>query len=916
MVDRDREVLLDRDGEKELLGRLIQAVRAGESRSLVVRGEPGVGKTALLAHVVQQAVGFMVVRVAGVEAERELAFSGLHQVCAPLSRHMSRLPAPQRSALNIAFGLIEGAPPDRFLVGLAALGLLAEVAHEQPLVCLVDDAQWLDVASAQVLGFVARRLVAESVALVFAARDQEHLDALRRVPGLSLDGLPDEHARRLLSSVRGGPVDSRVIERIIAETRGNPLALLELPRGFSQAELATGFGLPGKRALPARIEESFRRQVAPLPPPAKLLLLVAAAEPVGDPVMVWKAAERLGIGPEAATPAVEAGLVDLGALVRFRHPLLRSAIYRDASPEQRRRVHEALAAVTDPQVDPDRRAWHAAQAATGPDEAVAADLERSAGRAQARGGLAASAAFLERSAELTSDPDRQARRLLAGAHDAHLAGAPDQAQRLLSLAEARPLSGHQRARIDLQRAQIAFTLNRGREAPPLLLSAAQQLQNLDEDLAGETYLDALLAAMFAGALGSGVSVQEAAEAARAARTGSGSSRHQRAPDLLLDALAERFLHGYRSAVPPLRKALQAFRDEELSAQDGLRWLWHACIVAAHLWDYDTWDMLSTRFVGLAREAGALALLPLALSQRIGVHVFLGELAEAASLREQMLAVTDATGDPPPPIATLLLAAWQGDAENATYLIEAATAEALRRGEGDALIKAQWTAAVLYNGRGRHDEALSAAQQATDQPPVLGVAPWVARAELVEAAVGAGKPDRAAAALETLSEITQASATDWAVGVEARSRALTQRGTAAEAGYRAAIDVFGDTRLRGELARSRLVYGEWLRREGRREDARDQLRRAHEEFTGMGMEAFASRAAEGLRASGESVVVSPATRAAGNLTAQEAQIARFVREGLSNADIAERLVLSPRTVEWHLGNVYAKLGVVSRRQLMG
>jgi DNA-binding CsgD family transcriptional regulator len=913
MVDTDVQVLLDRRDETDLLDALIEAVRAGGSRALVLRGEPGVGKTALLGHLAGAAAGCRVVRAAGVQAERELAFAGLHQVCAPLWDRLPHLPGPQRGALSTALGLAQGPPPDRFLVGLAALGLLAEAARERPLVCLVDDAQWLDSASAQALGFVARRLVAESVALVFAVRDLHQLAALAGLAELHLGGLPEEHARTLLGTALRAPVDAPVVDRIVAEARGNPLALLELPRGFSPAELAGGFGLPSAAALPSCIEESFRRQLAPLPADARQLLLVAAAEPVGDPVLVWRAAERLGLGREAAAPAAEAELVHFGAWVRFRHPLLRSAVYRAASPEQRRSVHRALAAATDPQVDPDRRAWHAAQAAAGPDEDVAAELEHSAVRAQARGGLAAAAAFLERSAALTVDPGRRAQRRLAAAQAAHLAGAHDQALRLLALAEAYPLDELQRARVDLQRAQIAFTLNRGREAPPLLLRAAKQLEQLDVELAGETYLDALLAAMFAGALASGVSVQEAAQAAQAARALSPTSRPPRAPDLLLDGLAVRFLHGYAPAVPLLRRALGAFLDDDLSAQEGLRWLWHACITAAHLWDHDTWDVLATRFVRLARDAGALTMLPLALSQRIGVHVFLGELAEAASLRGQLESVTDATGDPPPPIAVLLLAAWQGRATQAGEVIETAVAEALRRGEGDGLIKAHWAAALLYNGLGRYDDALAAAEEAGGHPPVLGVAPWAVLAELVEAAARGAAPERGAPALRRLTEVTRASGTDWALGIEARCRALLGRGDVAERAHREAIDLLGRTRIRGELARAHLLYGEWLCCANRRPEARDQLRTAHGLFTAMGMEAFARRAADELLASGEALHRRTA-ETTGDLTAQESQITRLVRDGLSNTEIATRLLLSPRTVEWHLGNIYPKLGVTSRRQL--
>jgi DNA-binding CsgD family transcriptional regulator/tetratricopeptide (TPR) repeat protein len=904
--------LQGRGSECAVVDQLVEAVRAGESRALVVCGEPGVGKTALVQYLVGQASGCRVASATGIQSEMELAFAGLHQLCGPMLDRLDRLSRPQRDALSTCFGLRLGDPPDRFLVGLAVLGLLAEVAAERPLICVVDDAQWLDRASAQALGFVARRLRAESVGLIFAARAGEAPD-LAGVPELLVSGLPDDDARELLCSTLHGPLDDRVRDRIVAETRGNPLALLELPRGLTPAQLAGGVVLSDTTTtgtLTGRIERTYRRRLEALPADSQRLVLVAAAEPLGDPVLVWRAARRLDVSVDAAAPAGSAGLLEIGPRVRFHHPLVRSAIYQAASPEERRSVHGALADATDPEADPERRAWHAAQAAAGPDEDVAAALEHSAGRAQARGGLAAAAAFLERSAELTVDLDRRAHRALAAAQAAHLAGAPDEALRLLSLAEACPLDKLQRARVDLQRAQIAFTLNRGREAPPLLLRAAKQLEQLDAQLAGETYLDALLATMFAGALASGVSVREAAQAARAA---SARSRLPRAPDLLLDGLAVRFNDGYAAAVPLLRRALKAFRGHDLSVQEELRWLWHACITAAHLCDDETWELLATRFVRTARETGALTMLPLALSQRIGVHVLVGELTEAVSLREELNSVTEATGDPPPPIAILLLAAWQGRVAEALGMIEATTVEVLRRGEGDGLIKAQWAAALLYNSLGRYEDALAAAQKASDQPPVLGVAPWAALSELVEAATRSAMPERAAHALQQLTEITRASGSDWALGIEARSRALLSRGKAAERAYREAIDRLERTRIRGELARAHLIYGEWLRRENKRLDARQQLRIAHGVFTAIGAEAFTQRAARELRATGETAR-KRTVETSRELTAQEAQIARLVRDGLSNPEIGARLFISPRTVEWHLTSIFGKLNITSRRQL--
>ena len=559
------EVLHGRRVEREALERLLEAVRGGQSRVLVVSGEPGVGKTALLESAIGSASGFRVARAVGVESEMELAFAALQQLCAPMLDRLDRLPGPQRDALGVAFGLRAGNAPDRFLVGLAVLSLLAEVAEEQPLVCVVDDAQWLDRASAQALVFVARRLLAESVALVLVTREPG--DELEGLPKLVVEGLRDGDARALLGSALRVPLDERVRERIVAETRGNPLALLELPRGLTPAELAGGFGLLDAPGLSGRIEDSFRRRLAGLPAETQRLLLVAAAEPVGDPVLVWRAAERLGIGVQAASETD--GLLAIGARVTFRHPLVRSAVYRAASPEDRQAVHRALADATDPEVDPDRRAWHLAQATPGFDEDVASELERSAGRAQARGGLAAAAAFLERAAALTPEPSRRARRALAAAQAKHQAGAFDAALRLVAIAESGPLDELQRAQVDLLRGQIAFALSRGSDAPPLLLKAAKRLEPLDQRLARDTYLEALTAVFFPGILASDESVLETARAARAAPP---SSQPPRASDLLLDGLALLITEGYAAGAPTLRRAVNAFRDEDISRGEGRRWL--------------------------------------------------------------------------------------------------------------------------------------------------------------------------------------------------------------------------------------------------------------------------------------------------------------------------------------------------------
>ena len=908
--DTPQRGLLGRRSETETLDRLLEAVRAGESRALAIRGDPGVGKTALLEYVAEHAEGCRVARAAGVQAEMELPFAGLHQLCSPMLDRLDRLPVPQRDALGAAFGLRAGHAPDRFLVGLAVLSLLSEVAEDRPLVCLIDDAQWLDRASEQAMAFVARRVLAESVGLVFAVRTAGEERDVAGVPELMVEGLGDDDARTLLASVIRRPLDERVRDRIVAETRGNPLALLELPLGLAAGEVGGGFLVPGARPLASHIEQSFRRRLKELPPQTRRLLLVAAAEPVGDPTMLWRAAERLGLGAEAATPASEAGLLELGARVRFRHPLVRSAIYRAASAQDRRSAHRVLAEATDPGVDPDRRAWHRAHATTGVDEDVASDLERSAGRAQARGGFAAAAAFLERATELTPEPGRRAQRALAAAQAAHDAGASDAALGRLATAQAGPRDELQRARVDLLRAQIAFAARRGRDAPPLLFEAAKRLEALDLTLARETYLDALWAAIIVGRMADGAGLLEVADAARAVPPAPGPPR---AADLLRDGLAVLITEGLGAAAPTLKRGVSAFRGDDLPREERLRRVWLASHVARLVWDDEAWEALCVDHLEMARDAGALSLLHVALNQRMGVHGLTGELAAAASLFDETEAVGEATGSRLAPYGALALAAWRGREADFSHLTESRMPDMVARGEGAGLGVIPWAGALLYNGLGRYEEARLAAQQ--DGAYELLFSAW-ALVELVEAAVRSGEPELAADAFSQLSKTTGAAGTDWALGIEARSRALLSDDEAAERLYREAIERLARTRIRPELARAHLLYGEWLRRLKRRLDAREQLRTAHHMLAAMGMDAFAQRAARELGASGQTARKRSVESLDQQLTAREAQIARLAQDGLSNPEIGARLFISPRTVEYHLHKVYGKLDITSRNELAG
>jgi len=886
---------------------LVAGVRAGQSGVLVLRGESGVGKTALLEYLVGRATGFRIVHAAGAEFEMELAFSGLQQLCAPMLSGLAGLPDQQRDALATAFGLSGGDAPDRFLVGLAGLGLLSEAAEQRPLLCVVDDGQWLDRASAEALAFVARRILAEPIALVFAVREPSETEGLAGLPNLVVGGLSDVDARAMLEAVIRGPMDERVCDRIVAEARGNPLALLELPRGLTPAELAGGVGLPDTMPLASRIERSFVRQIRSLPSETQQLLLVGAAEPIGDVTLLWRACERLGIVPDAASPAVTAGLIELGARARFRHPLVRSAVCRAAALAERQAVHRALADATDAENDPDRRAWHRAQGAVGPDEAVARELERCAARAQGRGGVAAASAFLARATELTPDPAGRAARALGAAQAKLDAAAPDAAFELLATAEIGPLDALQLARLERLRAELAFAKTRGSDAPPPLLDAAKRLKPLDAKLARETYLDAFGAAIFAGRESLGGGVVGVAEAARAAPP---APRPPQPMDLLLDGLATRFSEPYARALRPLRHALEAYVATDERGGD-MRALWLACRVAPDVWDDELWHELATRAVRLAREAGHLLVLPIALTYRAGVHVHAGEFDAASGLIAEADAISEATGSAPLRYTSLVLAAWRGQESRALELIQLGFNEATVRGEGRAIALAHYVTAVLYDGLGRYEDALAAAKRACAYED-LGLFGW-ALVELVEAGVRSDNREDASDALLRLDERTQAAATDWALGIQARSRALVTDGDAADALYREAIERLGRTRIAVHLSRAQLLYGEWLRRQNRRVDAREQLRAAHEMFSRVGAEAFAERARRELLATGETVR-KRTVETLDELTTQEAQVARLALDGHTNSEIGAQLFISPRTVEYHLHKVFSKLSINSRKEL--
>jgi DNA-binding CsgD family transcriptional regulator len=904
--------LWGRAGERDELDQGLGAVLDGQSVVLVIRGEAGIGKTALLQYAADHAPDFLVVRIAGVESELELPFAALHQLCAPLLSDLDSLPEPQAHALKVAFGMATGNPPDRLLVGLAVLGLLAEAASPRPVLCLVDDAQWIDAASRQILGVVSRRLQAESVMVVLAVRETGGERLFRGLPELTVEGLQDGDAHALLTAAAAGPLDPRVVGRLIAETGGNPLALLELVKDTSEAELAGGFATAPTSTESGPLEDHYLRRVQALPDPTRRLMLLAAADPTGDATLLWRAAQLLGLGHETVQEARAEQLLDVGPTVHFRHPLVRSAAYAAGSAQDCRTVHRALAEVTDPDRDPDRRVWHLAASASGQDEDIASALEQVADRAQARAGLSAATAFLRRAAELTPDAGRRTDRALAAAHSSLHAGTFEVALGLLAEADADAVDDLQRARVEQLRGEVARASHSGSQAPVLLAEASKRLESLDVTLARETHLDAWGAALVAGPLAApGGGLTEVSAAARAAPAATPTPHGPQPPDLLLDGLSTVVLDGQGAATATLRQAVTAFLNDQSTPDQWLHWGTLAANAALALWDFDAWDAVSARHVTFARESAALASLAAALNVRRGVAVWAGDLERASSLGVEERVVKEVTGTQRSSYGDLLLVAYQGTPERASPLIAATMREATGRGEGLGVQIADRATAILNLGLGHYADALTAAQRASEG----NLGPFTAQAlpDLVEAAARCGETELGAEALHRLQQATAVDGSDWAAGVEARSRALLAEGRIADSSYAEAVERFGRTRLRLELARSRLLYGEWLRREGRRVDAREQLRPAHDTFAAVGAEAFADRARHELLATGEKVRKREVDTV-NQLTAQEEHIARLARDGHTNPEIAAELFISARTVEWHLRKVFTKLGVTNRKGL--
>jgi DNA-binding CsgD family transcriptional regulator len=907
------EALRGRSRECAQINALVQNASRGTGGSLIFRGEAGIGKTSLLDYAASGRTGFRVARVGGVESEVELPYAALHQLCGKMLHLADRLPPPQADALGIALGQKSGEVPDRFHVSLAVLGLLSEAAREQPMLCLIDDAQWIDQPSLFALAFAARRVDADSLALVFTTR--ESLSSMAGIYEVTVGGLPDTDARELLASVVPGQLDERVRDQIIAETRGNPLALLELPHGLNTEELAGGFGFPKPVALSSRLEDGFLRRVRGLPEPTQLLLLLAASEPLGDPELLRRAGRALGLTDGHAVAAEVEGLFQIRERATFRHPLVRSAIYRAAPEDDRHRVHRALAGATDPDADADRRAWHRAHATFGPDDALADELERSASRAQARGGPSAAAVFLERAAALASDRARRATLIISSAELHYDAGSYRAAGDLLAGVNVEPLADLHQVRAERLRSRLLLGTQGSSAASRQLMQAAQRFESHDIEVACDTYLDAFVAASAVGASSVGDTWTELAQSVRALPALGESAR---ATDVLLAGLAMHAADGYAAGIPLLRRALRMLLDDprsvqERSSRDKVGLLWFGCRVAANIWDAELLFQLANRMLSSARASASVTLRAQIASDATHVALLKGDLSLARTLSDETLVMRTAAGLPPWFMrqGPLALAAWQGRAHSF---------EGLRTGSVavDGTDQAMWscithcTTATLYNGLGRYDEAVAEARQGSEHAADLSWAMWCLP-ELVEGAARSGKPDIAAAALERLRQVTGPAATDWGLGIEARCRALLSEEEVAEEGFREAIERLGRAGIVAHLGRAHLLYGEWLRRENRRIDAREQLRTAREVFLSMGAGAFTARAERELQATGEKVRKrTNDTRA--QLTAQELQVAELARDGCSNGEIGARLFISPRTVEYHLHKVFAKLGITSRTKL--
>ncbi|MFD0413460.1 AAA family ATPase [Streptomyces sp. NPDC127108] len=889
-----------RQDERGVIDQLTAAAAAGRGGSLVVAGDAGIGKSTLIDTATEALDQYEVLRTSGAEFEQDLLYAALYQLCAPVLDRRAKLPPVQREALEAVFGLGKQTSPEPLTVGLAVLGLLHEVARKRPVCCVVDDAQWIDDASRQVLVFVARRVEAERIAVVFAARDAAGVPGLAALPQLPLVGLSHEDARRLLGTVARSGLDAELVERILAEAAGNPLALLEFAHDDGV------FGVPGTRPslshVGTALEAQFVHRFEQLPPDTRSVVVLAAAEPVGDLALLRRAAKVLKLDPEALSVAEDAGLVELGPQLRFRHPLVRSALYTSATPRLRRKVHGALAEATDAATDPDRQVWHRAHAVVEADENVASELERSSERARTRGGFAAAAAFMERAAQLTPEAGRQSGRLIAAARLRLQAGSPATARTLVARAELR-LKDHRRTQARLLRARIDFQLGHTPQATAALVDIAAQLP---PDQAREVYLEAFASIMFNDnrpgllkRLGTAIRRQDMPRGAA------------RPVDLLLQALLDQITLPVEQAVPAMLGAVTACR----TATDpfaGSPWRMNlVCQLILDLREDEVLREVTDRQVKAARSQGSLSTLPQALRYQALSRIAGGSLHEAAGILAEAQALDEAAGTVRVIGVDLILAAFRGDAYHYSELKGLMGHD----GQPSETVGEQFARAVLHNGLGNHEAALQAALAAQSRHQAGSYTIWGVYPELVEAAVRAGRPEEAADAADLLEKLAHANPVPWAVAEWLQAKALLGRAEDCDALYREAAAHFARTGAHIHHARSRLVYGEWLDGEGRPAEARVELRAAQETLSSLGAGAFAERAARRLRAAGEKPRPPEADDdPLGVLTARERLIVNKVAAGGSSREVAAALFLSPRTVDTHLHNAYRKLGISSRQQL--
>lgn len=900
--------MLGRAREQAAVEALLARARGGQGASLVIVGDPGVGKTSLLEHGIAAADGFRVASAVGVQAERELPFAGLQQILGAMPDAADRLPDPQREAVDVALGRAVQPAPRPFVLGMALLGLLAAAARDRPLLCVVDDVHWLDASSVQVLGIVARRIERLPVAMLFVKRVGLDAPGVDGIHEMQVGGLGEADARALVHSIAGGPMDEQVVARIIDEAGGNPLMLREATKA-SLMHLE-GQPDPGAASLPmaSRLERAFSKRLALLDEgPASVLLLVAA-DPTGDPRLVARAARGIGRSIDDLGPAEAAGLVRLGRRITFEHPLVRSAAYGRASGDELRRAHAALAGATDRQRDPDRRAWHQALGTFGLSESVAAALEQSAGRAGARGGFLAAAAFYERAMQMAESPATRIRCAVAGATALELAGAQPRALRMLQEARWDAEDPADRARLDVVRGRLLFTLERSERPVELFLSAAEALSGIDPPASRETYLDALSAATLAASGEHGRDIRSTAERSREAPSPEPGAH--RTIDRLLEVMRELALAEPADSLPLLRRHLREFSDVADDPGVRARWLWIASRLAAIGWDEHRWSAFIEEGTATARAAGALTAVAATTTTGVALELLRGRGAEAQRLAEDALEIWDSISIPAAPYGVAAIAAWKGEPSGEALFARELDAAA-ERGEGMARALVHWARALHAVGGMRYEEALPHALAAARYPVVIVYSTW-GLVEAVEASARIGDRALAEQTLDRLAVSTAAAGTDWARGVQDRSAALVaDEADDAERLHVSAIEHLSRTGLRAEQARAHLLYGEWLRRQRRRGDARLHLDRAVEVFTTMGAQAFGRRASAELAALGGS---GPTASDSGELSIQEIAVARLASEGLSNSAIATRMHLSASTVDYHLRKAFRKLGISSRARL--